>query len=164
MIYFVRHGQTEYNLKKLYMGSLDIPLNSKGVSQAEKFAVTARELNIELIVSSDLIRAKETAQIISNHIKKPIIYNSLLRERSLGKLEGTPKENNININSFDIENDDAFKQRIYLSLLFIDGIVDHQNILIVSHSHVFKAISQNSLFLTDKKTISNCEYSRISRL
>ena len=67
-------------------------------------------------------------------------------------------------NFFDIENDYAFKQRIYLSLLFIDGIVDHQNILIVSHSHVFKAISQNSLFLTDKKTISNCEYSRISRL
>lgn len=164
MIYFVRHGQTEYNLKKLYMGSLDIPLNSTGVSQAEKFAIIARDINIDLIVSSDLIRAKETAQIVSNYIKKPIIYNKLLRERSLGKLEGRPKENNINIDFFDIENDYAFKQRIYLSLFFIDGIVDYKNILIVSHSHVFKAISQNSLFSTDKKTISNCEHSRVFRL
>lgn len=164
MIYFVRHGQTEYNLKKLYMGSLDIPLNPTGVSQAEKFAIIARDLNIDLIVSSDLIRAKETAQIISNYIKKPIVYNNLLRERSLGKLEGRPKENNIDINMFDIENYYAFKQRIHLSLFFIDGIVDHRNILIVSHSHVFKAISQNCLFSTDKKTISNCEYSRVSKL
>lgn len=164
MIYFVRHGQTEYNLKKLYMGSLDIPLNPTGVSQAEKFAIIAKDLNIDLIVSSDLIRAKETAQIISNYIKKPIIYNSLLRERSLAKLEGRPKENNININLFDIENDYDFKQRIYLSLFFIEGIVDHSNILIVSHSHVFKAISQNSLFATDKRIISNCEYSRVSKL
>lgn len=164
MIYFVRHGQTEYNLKKLYMGSLDIPLNSTGVSQAENFAIIARDLDIDLIVSSDLIRAKETAQIISNHIKKPIIYNNLLRERSLGKLEGRPKEQNINISLFDIESDHAFKKRIYLSLFFINGMVGYRNILIVSHSHVFKVISQYSLFSTEKKTISNCEYSRIFKL
>lgn len=164
MIYFVRHGQTEYNLKKLYMGSLDIPLNSTGVSQAEKFAIIARDLNIDLIVSSDLIRAKETAQIISNYIKKPVIYNNLLRERSLGKLEGRPKEKDINISLFDIENDYSFKQRIHLSLFFIYGIVGYRNILIVSHSHVFKAISKYSLFSTDKETISNCEYSCVSKL
>ena len=164
MIYFLRHGQTEYNLKKLYMGSLDIPLNPTGIIQAEAFAIIAGDLDIDLIVSSDLIRAKETAQIISNYIRKPIIYNSLLRERSLGKLEGRPKENNIDINIFNIENYYVFKQRIYFSLFFIDSIVDHKNILIVSHSHVFQAISQDSLFSTDKKTISNCEYSRISKL
>jgi len=90
---FVRHGETDFNKNGILQGHLNIPLNSKGRSQAEEVGKQlARDTPINLIITSDLDRAYETATIIHDTISLsstiPIISTQLLRERNLGKLEG----------------------------------------------------------------------------
>jgi broad specificity phosphatase PhoE len=84
---FVRHGESENNGKGLITGHLDAPLTTKGEEQAED---TAKKLihSYSLIYSSDLIRCKQTAEIINRKLNLPIIYDARLRERHFGSLEG----------------------------------------------------------------------------
>ena len=64
-IYVVRHGQTDYNVKKLYQGRKDIPLNEIGKKQAMEMAEKFRDIKIDKIFVSPLTRAKQTAECIS---------------------------------------------------------------------------------------------------
>ena len=64
MIYLVRHGQTDWNLKKKLQGHTDISLNESGRMQAREIAEKISKCKITRIICSDLARAKETAEII----------------------------------------------------------------------------------------------------
>jgi broad specificity phosphatase PhoE len=67
-IYFVRHGESEANVKKIVAGSeTDAAITEKGRVQAEKAGQELLDKKIELIVSSPLTRTKETATIIARH-------------------------------------------------------------------------------------------------
>ena len=79
-IYTVRHGQTEWNKKGLYQGKTDVPLNEEGKKQAMLVKEKLKDKKIDLIISSPLKRAKETAEIISD-FKIKIITDSLIVER-----------------------------------------------------------------------------------
>ena len=73
MIYLVRHGQTDWNIEKKHtQGHTDIPLNENGKKQAEQLAQSISNLKIDKIISSDLLRAKETAEIINKKLYKII--------------------------------------------------------------------------------------------
>jgi probable phosphoglycerate mutase len=87
--YAVRHGETEYNSTDTISGQADIPLNEKGMQQARELA---RELpaGITTIYSSDLIRCKQTTDILNEGRDLPITYDARLRERKAGSLEGQP--------------------------------------------------------------------------
>lgn len=90
----VRHGITDWNLKKIAQGSADVPLNDTGRIQA---AAIAERLSAEepwdMIVSSDLARAKETAEIISEKLALPIsFFDTRLREMGGGQIEGTTED------------------------------------------------------------------------
>ena len=63
--YFLRHGVTDHNLRRLVMGQLDVPLNDQGRRQAELAARQVVGLGISRIVSSPLSRARETAEVIA---------------------------------------------------------------------------------------------------
>ena len=79
-IYTVRHGQTEWNKKGLYQGKTDVPLNEEGKKQAMLVKEKLKDKKIDLIISSPLKRAKETAEIISDG-KIKIITDSLIVAR-----------------------------------------------------------------------------------
>jgi len=64
-IYLVRHGQTDWNVQERWQGITDNPLNETGRGQAREVAKEVSKIKIDHIFSSDLIRAVETAQIIS---------------------------------------------------------------------------------------------------
>jgi broad specificity phosphatase PhoE len=67
-VYIIRHGETNWNLKgKIQGGGFDIPLNNNGKLQALKAAEFLKDVPFDLIASSSLSRAKETADIIYNH-------------------------------------------------------------------------------------------------
>eukprot|EP01132_Coremiostelium_polycephalum_P006058 gene6058-7546_t len=90
---FIRHGETDFNKYGILQGHLNIPLNSKGKHQAQVVGEKlSNGLPVNLIISSDLDRAYETASIIQSKLvhkyRPPIISTQLLRERYLGKLEG----------------------------------------------------------------------------
>lgn len=90
-ILFLRHGESRGNVEKFMAGQIDIPLTEKGLLQAEAAADFLLGQNIDLIYSSDLIRAFETASAFSRKSGIPILasYNEL-REISVGDYEGLP--------------------------------------------------------------------------
>ncbi len=92
--FFVRHGQTDWNVQKRMQGQSALTsLNETGRKQIR---ATARELkshHIDLIISSDATRAKESAEIISHELGGiEIIYDAALRERNYGALEGMTRD------------------------------------------------------------------------
>lgn len=94
IIGIVRHGITDWNLQGIAQGSADVPLNDTGRAQAMAVAERlAAEEPWDMIVSSDLARAKETAEIISDKLALPIrFFDTRLREMSGGEIEGTTEE------------------------------------------------------------------------
>lgn len=86
-LYLVRHGETEYNKAKRYQGSIDIALSEKGREQARQAAKTI-DTKFDVVVSSPLIRAKETAMILSGFSEEQIIIDDRIREISMGEYEG----------------------------------------------------------------------------
>jgi len=87
-IYLFRHGETDFNREQRFQGHLDIPLNDQGREQARTLIGPLRQLEIQCILSSDLIRAKETAQIVAQNLKVPVITTPGLREANLGGAQG----------------------------------------------------------------------------
>lgn len=83
-----RHGQTDWNLANRFQGHSDIPLNQTGIDQARKAAPLLFGLRPSKIISSDLIRAQQTAQELANISRLPIHIDPGLRETNGGKWEG----------------------------------------------------------------------------
>ena len=86
MIYIIRHGQTELNSRHVLQGRSDLPLNEKGIEQAEEAAGVLREVRFHKVYSSPLIRAVQTAEIIAPYAR--IITDERLIEMDYGPYEG----------------------------------------------------------------------------
>ncbi|MFN8369870.1 MAG: histidine phosphatase family protein [Bacteriovoracaceae bacterium] len=87
-IFIFRHGETEWNRLHRFQGHTDIPLNENGKSQALVLTKQLAELRPEVILTSDLIRAVETAQIANLNLNVPTFVSKNLRECHLGEPEG----------------------------------------------------------------------------
>ena len=141
-LYYVRHGQSEFNVSGHYSGTTDTPLTKEGKRQAKLAAQQAKNLNIDYIVSSPLIRALDTAKIIAKEIGYPIekIHtNKLFIERHFGELEATPWLPDLNLDGVaDIETVDSLLERSKLALEFLQT-VKANHILVVGHGSFGRA-------------------------
>jgi len=89
----VRHGQTEWNKEGKYTGQSDIPLNKTGREQAKAASDDILAMEPDIIFSSDLQRAEETARLIrAKKISIPLITDQRLREIHQGEWEGLHEE------------------------------------------------------------------------
>ena len=84
----IRHGQTDWNATGRWQGQADPPLNETGRAQARQTAQELIAQNIEVLISSDLTRARETAAIIGASIGVPVNLEPRLREINLGDWQG----------------------------------------------------------------------------
>jgi len=87
-ILLIRHGETAWNAERRLQGHLDIPLNHEGERQARLLAAALADAPLDLIVSSDLMRARQTAQAIASLRGMPLHTEATLRERCYGGFEG----------------------------------------------------------------------------
>lgn len=87
-LYIIRHGSTDWNECRRLQGQQDIPLNPRGREQAAQMALRLAERSIEAIYSSDLLRARQTAEAISMVNGAGIQTDTRLREVHLGEWEG----------------------------------------------------------------------------
>ena len=91
MIYVIRHGETKWNALNKVLGRTDIPLNSNGIRQAKEMAGMLRDLKIDVFLSSPLIRARQTADIISCEVNAEYRIDDRLTEQDFGAFEGVDR-------------------------------------------------------------------------
>ncbi|MCY3986674.1 MAG: histidine phosphatase family protein [Candidatus Dadabacteria bacterium] len=84
----VRHGKTDWNESGRCQGVSDVPLNSTGIEQAEKVAFSLKDERVDRIYSSDLARAKTTAEKIAVYHRIDVNLRDDLREMNQGIFEG----------------------------------------------------------------------------
>ena len=93
ILYLARHGETDWNAEGRWQGHTDIPLNDAGRQQARALAEVLRPLGVLVAVSSDLSRARETAQIVAQALGVPLgTADPDLRERRFGVFEGLTRQ------------------------------------------------------------------------
>lgn len=154
-LYVVRHGETLHNKEDRYSGRLDIEMTSKGSNQIKKLAEKYKDLNIDAIYYSPLKRTKQVAKLLAEIYKCPTFSNENFIERSLGVYEGLTKfeaknkyptlfEDNctrqFNGAPVDGETVNEVIERITKGLDKIKQS-EYQNVLIVTHGFVAKAIN-----------------------
>ncbi len=86
-IYVTRHGQTNYNKKRMMQGRSDIPLNEVGIAQAMERRKRVENVRFDAVYSSPLVRAVKTAQIIGNVPEESIIKDERIIEADFGRYE-----------------------------------------------------------------------------
>ena len=89
-IYLVRHGQSKANEKNLFLGHGDLDLTSVGIEQAKRTAEYLKTVNADVIYSSDLLRAFNTAKQTADLINLPIVIDKGLREIDCGEWDFVP--------------------------------------------------------------------------
>ncbi|MFN7685183.1 MAG: histidine phosphatase family protein [Oligoflexia bacterium] len=87
-----RHGETDFNREHRFQGHLDVPLNDEGRRQAARLTEPLRRLGCQEILSSDLSRATETAQIAGGPLGIRVVRTKGLREAFLGEAQGLTVE------------------------------------------------------------------------
>lgn len=179
--YIVRHGETQWNAERRVQGHTDIPLHDGGREQG---ALTGRRLadtRFGAVYSSDLVRARETAEIIvatSNTGPYEIVFDERLREVSFGKLEGkTWTEMDDEIRAVQHVQDLGFAPpggESYRQLLdrlggFAEMLKErhpHDDVLVVGHGAAFRALAVRLLGLPDETfwSLSGLRSASISRV
>ena len=147
-----RHGQTEWNVSGTIQGHMDSPLTTQGEQQAHELATELKDLKFDAIFSSDLLRAKRTAEIVAIEHQLAVVTSEALRERKLGKLEGT-KEDEYAIlqklresaqksgyEDLGIERDEQIAYRLITFLRKIVVAYPSKNVLVITHGGVLRVL------------------------
>lgn len=144
-----RHGETNWNKEGKIQGITDIELNDNGREKAIKTSDKLKDEEIDLILSSPLKRARETAEIISKNNNIPIIICDELKERTFGNFEGKTKYDfnfkeifnyKLNVNYEGIESMGDLFHRVHGFIEKIKDEYGEKNILLVTHGGVAVAV------------------------
>ena len=102
-LYLVRHGESEANAKGVFAGQHDSPLTARGRAQAEAVAAALRHVVLDRIVSSDLSRTRDTAEVIARGRGIAVEPLRELREIDLGSAVGKSWDESRGIPGYDPE-------------------------------------------------------------
>lgn len=154
ILYVARHGTTDLNAAGSFRGHVDVPLDSQGHRDAQNLADFFKDINISHIVSSDKIRAMQTANAIGESKNLKVLPTSSLHPWDVGMFSGKPKnnENMAKLEQFisnpnrpipDGEALNAFKSRVRpcLAEAMDMSMVNCTPILVVGHSSIVHEVS-----------------------
>lgn len=174
-LYVVRHGQTDYNVKRIFQGRTDIPLNETGLEQARQTAQYFKDVKIDNIIVSPLTRTKQTASYIIDITKVQPIYDERLIERCFGDYEGTenkgePKlklflDYEMNLSDENVESIQDLFKRVYSYLDELKEKYHDKSVVLVTHGAVsipiecyFKGLPTPANYDTlEPLVLKNCE-------
>ena len=170
--FYVRHGQTDWNLaRKMQGGQTERPLNETGIHQAEETRKILEGKQFDIVIVSPMKRAIQTAEIIIENRNVPVIIEERLRERKLGELEGNPITEKCEKEIWDCKLNKAyangesvleFEKRVIHFIEEAKEKYKNKTILIVAHGGVAK-IFKKYLYGTPKDEnlnqydMKNCE-------
>ena len=165
-IILVRHGLTLWNTERKIQGHSNVELAPEGIAQAELLAKNFPLENISAIYSSDLNRAKVTAETLAKKFNLPVQFEKNLREANWGDWEGKKlsdieKIDPVNYEKFfrnpeevQIKNAETFAQlqaRAFSAVKKIIAAHPEENIIIVAHGAINRTIICSILEIPLKK-------------
>ena len=170
-IYFVRHGETVWNVENKICGMTDSPLTENGRAQARQTGalVHASGLHIDEILYSPLSRAADTAKAIAAATGIPAREEPRLREQCFGKYEGTPRDGaefKVSKTHFADRYDGGenmlqLAQRLY-NLLDELKADENKTYLLVAHNGIARVVRSYFYDMTNEEYaafgIRNCEF------
>lgn len=154
-ICIARHGELTTSQEWRYVGHKDVELNDTGIEQIKRLAERLKNQEINIILSSDLKRAKKSAEIIGEILGLPVETYKDFREINLGHWEGMTRDEIkacfndefesrfTNIAEFRIENGESFmdvSKRVIPRLMSCTEKNKGSNILLVAHGGVNRVI------------------------
>jgi len=155
-LYLIRHGRTRWNKEEVFRGTADVPLDEMGRREAEKVAEALCGRGIEVVYSSPLSRAKETAEAIAARCGAPLHIMEELRDLDFGEWQGLSRlevqerypdlyflwEREPHRVVFPGGEDlDAVRKRATGALERIKEAHPHQGVALVSHRVVLKVLT-----------------------
>jgi broad specificity phosphatase PhoE len=168
-----RHGQTDWNINFLLQGVTDIPMNATGIEQVRTASKALRRDDWDLVLTSPLGRARETAEIIAEQAGfDQILKMDLLIERSFGEAEGLDYDQwKAKYSSLDeIPGGESRTELIQRSQALLDTIEKNhpgKRILAISHGALIRtllAISSNNELPRDGERLGNASLNVVSHL
>ncbi|MFA1819942.1 histidine phosphatase family protein [Virgibacillus oceani] len=156
-ICLIRHGETKWNAAGILQGTTDIPLNTRGVKQAGACSAYLASSSYDVLITSPLKRAKQTAEIINQQLDLPFHMMDEFKERAFGEGEGmTFEERRAVYPDKDYPNqekEEDFHHRIMTGLHKVTKLNPNQKVLLVAHGAVIKAILK--AFSNDENILEN---------
>lgn len=147
-LYVVRHGQTDQNVLGLVQGDTESDLTEKGREEAKALRELVESLDVDVVVSSPLRRALDTAKLITGN-KKEIVTDDRLIERDYGLSEGKPVDEELTIKYWDfrlntdINEVEKVQDLMFRITEFIEDLrnkYENKKVLVVAHSAILRAI------------------------
>ena len=151
----VRHGETDWNAEGRLQGQIDRPLSDFGRRQARQLAEELEDEEIGAIYSSDLARARETAEIVGERLDLPVELDSDLREKDWGSWEGLTAVERDRV-EFVGESTQAHQERMLRGLARISAQhPDGDTVLIVTHGGSMRRVQTAALGMA-LPVVENC--------
>ena len=154
-ITIIRHGETIWNAQQRIQGHRNSKLSENGIRQAGLVAKSLAKREFDVLISSDLERAAETAGIINKLLQLPLEYNKNMRERSFGIVEGMTlaemkekfpreyrsyKERELGFKFSGGESIEQLFNRVTSEIEAIARKFENKKVLIVSHGLVLETM------------------------
>ena len=159
-----RHGETEWNREGRWQGHADVALNDRGREQARALAQELAGEPIDVIYASDLARAHETALIIAEQRRMPVITDAGLREIDVGRWSGlTPDEIARcfpGMATHDGETNEQHLARVVEVFRRIAIAERGKRVLVVSHGKTLRVIRRHAVG-RPVSLLGNCETARL---
>jgi len=151
----VRHGETDWNAEGRLQGQTDRPLSDFGRRQARQLAEALEGEELEAIYSSDLARARETAEIVGERLGLPVELDPDLREKDWGTWEGLTSVERDRV-EFVGESTDEHRDRILRSLRRIsERHPGEGRILVVTHGGSMRRVQTAAMGMA-MPVVENC--------
>jgi probable phosphoglycerate mutase len=135
----VRHGETDWNAAGRLQGHTDRPLNDYGRMQARKLAEQLQGDGIAAIYASDLVRARETAEILGERLGLPVAIDADLREKNWGTWEGLTPDERLNV-EFEGETTEEHRERVLRAVRRIAERHPGRRVVVVTHGGSLRRI------------------------
>ena len=138
----VRHGETDWNAERRWQGHTDVPLNEHGREQARRLAESLVGAGADAMYSSDLGRARETAEIVGARLGLPVVVDPDLREIDVGSREGLTGEQ-VGIREWDGESKESHRDRTLRALERVAGSHPGARVIVVAHGGTLRRMHEH---------------------
>ncbi len=151
----VRHGETDWNAEGRLQGHTDRPLSDYGRRQARRLAEELDGEELEALYSSDLSRARETAEIVGQRLGLPTVLDPDLREKDWGTWEGLSAVERDRV-EFVGESTEAHQERMLRALRTIaERHPESARILVVTHGGSMRRVQTAAMGMA-LPVVENC--------